>query len=202
MRGLAFTNLCTGLVTQPFHVVAELICLQKPQKIQYQLSLLRFAKVVSEGCGTFFNSMTVLLITMMSIERWVYMTRRSLATVRVAYSILIVVVTCPVPIAVLRLLQVLYGTHELLLNTISFMLLFLCFLATSIAYFKVMRVITHHQEQVQAGQGMVSKFSSYGDKLGKVQEIRVFDPLHCNVILYLLDISCFCWPLSFPTKSL
>ena len=98
--GLVFADLCTGFITQPFYVVAELICLQKPQKLQDRLSLLRFAKVVSEGCRTFFNSMTVLLITMMSIERWMYMTRRSLDTVREPYSILIVVVTCPVPIAI------------------------------------------------------------------------------------------------------
>ena len=57
---------------------------------------------------------------MMSIERWLYMTRRSLVTVRAACLILTVVVISPIPIAVLRLLQVLYGTHELLLNTISF----------------------------------------------------------------------------------
>ena len=50
---------------------------------------------------------------MMLIERWMYMTRRSLDTVHVAYSILTLVVICPILIAVLRFLQVLYGTHEL-----------------------------------------------------------------------------------------
>ena len=53
--GLAFTDLCTGLITQPFYVAAELMCLQEPQKIQDRLSLLRFAKVVSGGCGTYFT---------------------------------------------------------------------------------------------------------------------------------------------------
>ena len=145
--GLAFTDLCTGLITQPFYVATELICLQEPQEIQDRLSL-RFSKVVSEGCGTYFNSMTVFLITLMSVERWMYMTRRSLVTVRSAYIIVTMILICPIPIAVLRLLQALYGDHELLLNTISFIVLLLCFLTTSIAYFKVFRIIRHHQQQV------------------------------------------------------
>ena len=36
--GLAFTDLCTGLITQPFYVTHELICLQEPQEIQDRLS--------------------------------------------------------------------------------------------------------------------------------------------------------------------
>jgi len=119
----------------------------------------------------------------MLIERWMYMTRRSLDTVRVAYSILIVVVTCPVPIAVLRLLQVLYGTHELLLNTISFILFFLCFFATSIAYFKVWRVITHHQEQVQ-GNAWSQNFPLTTINLAKYKK-SVFSILFIVVLFYI-----------------
>ena len=181
--GLAFTDLSTGLITQPFYVVAELVCLQEPSKIQDSLKLLRFAKVVSEGFGTFFNSMTVMLITMMSIERWLYMTRRSLDTVRAACSILTVVVICPIPIAVLRLLQVLYGTHELLLNTISFILLFLCFLATSIAYFKVWRVITHHRQQVQ-GNARSQNFGLTAINLAKYKK-SVFSILLIVMLFYI-----------------
>ena len=147
---LAFTDLCTGLFTQPFYVATELMCLQESQKIQDRLSLHRFVKVVSEGCGTYFNCMTVFLITLMSVERWLYMARRSLVIKRVAYLIVAIVLVCPIPIAVLRTFQVLHGVYELALNTFSFNVLFLCFLTTSIAYFKVFRIINQHQQQVQA----------------------------------------------------
>ena len=147
---LAFTDLCTGLITQPFYVATELMCLQEPQNIQDRLSLHRFVKVVSEGCGTYFSSLTVFLITLMSVERWLYMARRSLVTKRVAYFIVAIVLICPIPIAVLRTFQVLYGVYELALNTVSFTILFLCFLTTSMAYFKVFRIIKQHQQQVQA----------------------------------------------------
>ena len=86
----------------------------------------------------------------MSIERWLYMSRRSLVTVRSAYLIVTLTVICPTPIAVLRWLQVLHGTHGLLLNTFSFLVLLLCFVTTTMAYFKVFRIISHHQQQVQA----------------------------------------------------
>ena len=148
--GLSFTDFCTGIITQPFYFATEMICLQEPQDKQDRLSFLLFAKVVSEGCGTYVNSMTLLLITLMSIERWLYMTRRLLVTVHRAYLIVAVILIGPLPIAVLRSLQILHGTHGLVLNTISFILLLICFLTTSIAYFKVFRIITRHQQQVQA----------------------------------------------------
>ena len=147
---LAFTDICTGLITQPSYFANELMCLQEPQKIQDRLSLHRFVKVVSEGCGTYFNAMTVFLITLMSVERWLYMARRSLVTKRMAYLIVTLVLICPISVAVLRTFQVLYGVYELALNTFSFTALFFCFLTTSIAYFNVFRIIKQHQQQVQA----------------------------------------------------
>ncbi|KAL9958818.1 hypothetical protein ACROYT_G035882 [Oculina patagonica] len=81
--GLAFTDLCTGLMTQPFFVASELICLKKPQEIEDHVSFLVSAKVISEGCGTYFTALTVLVMTFMSIERWLHMSaRRSLVTAR------------------------------------------------------------------------------------------------------------------------
>jgi len=67
--GLASTDLCTGLVTQPFFVAAEMICLNEPQEIEESLPFLVIAKVIAEGCGTYFIALTVLVMTFMSIER-------------------------------------------------------------------------------------------------------------------------------------
>ena len=129
--GLAFTDLCTGLITQPSYVAAEMMCLRELQESQDRLSFLRFAKVVSAGCGTYFSSMTVLLITLMSIERW--------------YQFFPYLFT-----AVLRTLQVLHRTHEFALNTLTFSVLLLCLLSNIVAYFKVFRIINRHQRQIQA----------------------------------------------------
>ena len=180
--GLAFTDLCTGLITQPFYVTHELICLQEPQEIQDRLSLLRFSTVVSASCGTYFNGMTVFLITLMSIERWMYMTRRSLVTVRSAYLIVTVILICPIPIAALRSMQVLYGDHELLVNAISFILLLLCFINTSIAYFKVFRIIRHHQQQVHVTPSQ--NFGQPAIKLAKYKK-SVFSIIFIVALFYI-----------------
>ena len=148
--GLAFTDVCTGLITQPSYVAAEMMCLRELQESQDRLSFLRFAKVVSAGCGTYFSSMTVLLITLMSIERWLFMSRRSLVTKLNAYLILTIVLMLPVPFTALRTLQVLHGTHEFALNTLTFSVLLLCLLSTIVAYFKVIRIINRHQRQIKA----------------------------------------------------
>lgn len=101
---LAFTDLCTGLITQPFHVAAELICLGKPQENSRQLPFLLFARFISEACGTYFLSLTTALITLMSIERWLHMARRSLLTVRRSCLIMAVMSLLLIPVVVFRLL--------------------------------------------------------------------------------------------------
>ncbi len=45
---LAFTDLCTGLVTLPFHVTADLICLENSQTVKKQLTLLRSSRVIMD----------------------------------------------------------------------------------------------------------------------------------------------------------
>ena len=83
LSGLAFTDLCTGLVTQPFHVTIEVMCqVQRKAAENSRLSYLFYATKLTAGCGTFFTSLTLTLITLMSIERWLHTTRRSLLTMR------------------------------------------------------------------------------------------------------------------------
>ena len=151
--GLAFTDLCTGLLAQPFFVSTQLICLEKPQEIDDRAVFLVSAKVISEGCGTFFIDLTVLVMTFMSIERWLHMsTRRSWVTARRVYLTLSGLLLLPVPFAVFRSLQVLRGTQSLTLDIAIFVVLLLCLLVTSIAYSKVFRIVRHHQQQVQASE--------------------------------------------------
>jgi len=51
--GLAFTDLFTGLVTQPSYVALEFICAQKAEGTEYPPFLI-YTTYISGGCGTYF----------------------------------------------------------------------------------------------------------------------------------------------------
>ena len=182
--GLAFTDLCSGLLTYPFLVATELICLEGPQEIDNRASFLVSAKVISEGCGTYLTVLTVVVMTFMSIERWLHMsTRRSWVTARRVYLTLTGLLLLPVPIAVFRSLQVLKGTHSLALDIITFVGLLLCLLVTSIAYFKVFRIIRNHQQQVQAS-GPSENFGQPAINLAKYKK-SVVSILYIVALFYI-----------------
>lgn len=48
---LAFTDLCTGLVSQPFHTAIILLCLKRPQRTSNQQSFPAYVKDIAECCG-------------------------------------------------------------------------------------------------------------------------------------------------------
>lgn len=50
--GLAFTDLCTGLVTQPVHIAIELILLKNLQEAKILQSFLLYARPVGTVCGS------------------------------------------------------------------------------------------------------------------------------------------------------
>lgn len=78
----AFTDLCTGLITQPFQVATELICrLNSSEEDQMKHSFVAYARAIAEGSGTHFSTVTLFLLTRMSVERCLHMIRRSLMTV-------------------------------------------------------------------------------------------------------------------------
>lgn len=181
---LALTDFCTGLVTQPFFVAAEMICLKKPQEIENSLSFLVIAKVIAEGCGTYLVALTVLVMTFMSIERWLHMSaRRSLVTRRRVCFTLTGLLLLPIPVAIFRSFQLLKGRHGLILNIITFALLLLCLLATSVAYFKVFQIIRHHQQQVRARE----PFQNFGQPAIDLAKYRksVFSILYIVLLFYL-----------------
>jgi len=147
---LAFTDLCTGLITQPFHTAAELICILNSEQERMHLSFLAYARAIAEGSGTYFSSLTLFILTLMSVERWLYMTRRSLLTVRRSYVMMTCTMFLLMPLVAFRLLHLLKNTHRLVSNAILFVILLFCLTISSTAYFKVVRIIRCHQRQVQA----------------------------------------------------
>ena len=103
--GLAFTDLCTGLLTEPFYIASRLICWREPN--ENNQSFLVYAQAITTsiaaGCGIYCTSLTLIFMTLMSIERWLHMSRRSLLTVRRSFRLVVFVTFILIPIAVLYL---------------------------------------------------------------------------------------------------
>lgn len=149
LGGLALTDFFTGLISLPFYVATEFICLEEPQGILEKLPFLVPAKLIFASVGTYLSSVTVLILTFMSLERYFHMTRRSLLTGRNGIATALAILLLPIPIAVLRSLQASKGTHGIVLP-ICFALLLSCFVTMSLAYYKVLQIIRRHQRQIQA----------------------------------------------------
>lgn len=141
LLGLAFTDLCTGFVTQPSHVAIEWILLRNPQEIEKLQSFLLYARPLVTVCGSYFVFLSTVLVTLMSIERWLHMARRYLLTVRRCRIIVSTVCILLIPVVVF--------TGNGLGYKFAFSLLSVCLITTSVAYFNVYRIIRRHQQQIQ-----------------------------------------------------
>lgn len=141
LGGLAATDLGTGLITQPLYaayIFARSNC------------IVIIAADITSRC---FATVTIETITVMAVERWLHMSRRSLITSRRACFIYGVLVLLPVSYLAGRvwlLSMQLYREiwEPLLLGILSAA----CFVTTSFSYFKVFRIIRRQQRQIQANQ--------------------------------------------------
>ena len=89
---------------------------------------------------------TLLIITLMSVERWLLMTQRSLMTSRRRCHVFTVLMLIPIPIVVCTA----FYRHDVNVGKATFSLV--CYVITSVAYFKVFRIIRQHQHQIQGNQ--------------------------------------------------
>ena len=132
----------TGLVNQPLFVALQLTCFEKNR-----LSFILFAPTVVDGCGTYSIKLTLTLLTTMSIERWLHMTRQSLLTLRRSCLIVTGISVLLIPIVLIR-----FKGFRLVSDVIIYVLLLFCIIATSTAYLKIFKIIRRHQQQVQANE--------------------------------------------------
>ena len=82
LSGLAFTDLCTGLIAQPFVTVNTFSSAANPGIVREKPLLTMTLLAIGDVSATYFIAITILLITLMSVERWLHMSRRSLITSR------------------------------------------------------------------------------------------------------------------------
>ncbi len=147
LSGLAFTDLCTGLIAQPFWASDTFM-----YEANHPIVARVIVRTIGDSCAIYFISITVLLITLMSIERWLHMSRRSLVTSRRCCFTVIILLLIPIPAVIFRVLLNDDKTYERYVYIMSMTLLFSCYISTSFAYFKVYRIIRHHQQQVKANE--------------------------------------------------
>ena len=151
LSGLAFSDLCTGLA-QPFYVSPALMHWVNPRVVVTKTSLLITITLIGKSSAVYSISVTTLLMALMSVERWLHMSRRSLVTTRRGCFTVVILLLVPIPIVVCCVLSTVYQRYRTATEIMLITVLLSCYLITSFAYFKVYRVIRHHQQQVQANE--------------------------------------------------
>lgn len=145
LAGLAATDFATGLITQPLYVAYIFA--------GHNCTVVAAADVASR----YFATVTAATITMMSVERWLHMSRRLLITVRRAYVIYGILLFFPVAYLLLHLWLIStqpYGDfwEPLLHGGLSVIF----FSTTLLSYYKVFGIIRNQLRRVQAGQASQS----------------------------------------------
>ena len=199
LSGLALTDLFTGLVAQPFYAAAFIA---NSMAAHDTPMLVTTILTIGESTSTFFISITILTITVMSIERWLYMARRSFITPRRRYFTVILLLLLPIPAVVVRVLANHKDPAYYFIYTITTITqLSCCYVITSISYFKVYRIIRCHQHRIQASGVSQNSDPESAIDLSKYKK-------SVGTMLYILLIFCLCFvpyivatPLKFTPAS-
>ena len=153
LSGLAFTDLCTGLISQPLIGAPSVLYPVNTRVFVTRTGLIKTVSTVGFVSALYLGIIALLIITLMSIERWLHMSRRSLVSPRRVLITFIMLFLIPIPLVVFSALN--FTTPERSRRdwraTIAVLMLF-CYSSTSVAYFKVFRIIHQHQQQVQGNQ--------------------------------------------------
>ena len=153
LAGLAFSDFCTGIIIKPCFVANKLINLIDPQiNVMDKNSWPTFyiiTRAIGDGGFQYFFIMTLMIITFMSIERWLHMSQRSLITVRRLPRIFAVLFVLPIPLVVYHVKG---NSDDKAFHIASVLVLLVCLSFTSVAYFKVFRIIGRHQQQIHANE--------------------------------------------------
>ncbi len=185
LSGLALTDFCTGLIAQPFYSARMFLFSANTEKaICDKPTHYVTIATIADGSATYFITITILLITLMSVERWLHMSRRSSLTSSRKCLTVGTLLLIPFSLVVFRILNDIDGTYVRELNTLILIMILLCFFALSTAYFKVFRIIRHHQLQVQANEPS-QNFGQPAINLAKYKKSVVS-------IIYILVLFCFC----------
>ena len=188
LAGLSFTDFCTGLLTLPFYVLSKL------GEMTGWVNLSCIAKIVVTNASGYFVSLTGIVMTIIAVERWLHMSRRSLLTVR---RVVILYTTSAVLLIAFSSYHMYnwYYTKRFF-TTYAFLFVFgaiLCFFITGFSYFKVFRIIRHHQSQIQTNRNAVD-IEKYKKSVFTILCILALFLLSyvpfvsCFLVVYLMDV--------------
>ena len=183
LSGLAFTDFCTGIIAQPLYAAIFLIYCTNPRAMHDMAVLFATIYFIGVGCSIFFITITISTITVMSIERWLYMSRRFCITSHRRHFTITVIIMLffPIPSIVIHFLDYEYIYDVLIITEMSS-----CYLITLFAYFKVYQIIRHHQHQIQASRGISQNFGQSAIDLAKYKK-------SVATMLYILLLFSFCF---------
>ena len=138
LAGLAATDFATGLITQPLYIAyifAGKNCI-----------VIAAADVASR----YFATVTAETITIMSVERWLHMSRRFLVTAKRAYMIYGALVFLSVPYMAIRLWLLSIESYRNFWEPVLHGILSaICFSTATLSYCKVFGIIRNQMRQVQ-----------------------------------------------------
>ena len=184
LAGLAFTDFCTGLIVEPNLVASGLIYVA-----DYQMNLADqnswptaffITMAIGKGCSMYFFQLTILIMTLTSIERWLHMSRRSLITVRRDVFMVAVFLLIPIPLVVTLVLGL---DKSFIFRVTVTSTLVICLTLTSVSYFQVFRVIRRHQQQIH-GNELSQNFTQPVTNFKKYKK-SVFTILYIMAVFYI-----------------
>ena len=183
LSGLAFTDFFTGLIVQPFYSAMFFIYLTNPTVAQDRPLHVAVIQIIGVSSPILFFTITILTITVMAIERWLYMSRRFCITSHRRHFTITVIIMLffPIPSIVIHFLDYEYIYDVLIITEMSS-----CYLITLFAYFKVYQIIRHHQHQIQASRGISQNFGQSAIDLAKYKK-------SVATMLYILLLFSFCF---------
>ena len=150
LGGLALTDFFTGLLLLPVSVVfTVLVEFMKEGSSSLCLILVIF----QHGIGSYLGLTAIFMITVMSVERWLLISRRSnTVTTNRILKAYVVICLLPTPFITSRLARSLDGCVHNKLDGAEGIVVFVCLLIASVFYFKILQIIRRHQLQIQATQ--------------------------------------------------
>ena len=171
-------------------IFSSLLCfvqnvLYRMGELSRNIKLFCLGGVITQSVGYYFSSPTVIVLATIAVERWLHMSQRSLLTVR---RVVILYITSAVLLIVFFAcyVNILYYTSE---DSSQFLVTFVLgaafyFSTTVFAYYKVYRIIRHHQSQVQTNENAIDI---------KKYKKSVFTILYILVVFLLSYVSSMCF---------
>ena len=166
-----------------FYVTNWLIYAVQPRMSAIDNRQMFVISAMAYGSTSFFSSVTIFLMTLMSIERWLHMSRRSLINVRRACFIVVILFLFSIPVTTFRVFQKMKKVATPGTDLAAGLVVPFLITTTSVAYLKIFRIIRRHQQQIRAIKSP-KNFAQPAINLTKYKK-SVFSILCVLVIFYM-----------------